>query len=166
MSLLRQNKDTLMGVLEPFIRDPTVSWGRSGRAQRTESATKGPIGAIQDNDNTHAKDALLKIMERLNGVYNLCHPSGEDGTLPLHFCLHYFLPSFLLFSLLSLIPLSLLLFSLSTFSCIVKLSFLYYTFCACSYRLGVLLLDFYFNLSSVQKYKLHCPLSFPYSSIK
>ena len=80
MSLLRQNKDTLMGVLEPFIRDPTVSWGRSGRAQRTESATKGPIGAIQDNDNTDAKEALLKIMERLNGVYNLCHPTGENIT--------------------------------------------------------------------------------------
>ena len=81
MSLLRQNKDTLMGVLEPFIRDPTVSWGRSGRAQRTESATKGPIGAIQDNDNTDAKEALLKIMERLNGVYNLCHPTGENITM-------------------------------------------------------------------------------------
>ena len=84
MTLLRQNKDTLMGVLEPFIRDPTVSWGRSGRAQRTESTTKGPIGAIQDNDNTDAKEALLKIMERLNGVYNLCHPTGENITMLLH----------------------------------------------------------------------------------
>ena len=83
MSLLRQNKDTLMGVLEPFIRDPTVSWGRAGRAQRTESVTKGPIGAIQDNDNTDAKEALLKILERLNGVYNLCHPSGEDVAVSL-----------------------------------------------------------------------------------
>ena len=101
MSLLRQNKDTLMGVLEPFIRDPTVSWGRAGRAQRTESVTKGPIGAIQDNDNTDAKEALLKIMERLNGVYNLCHPSGEDVILPLPFYLHSFNPFFLLFSFLS-----------------------------------------------------------------
>jgi phosphatidylinositol kinase/protein kinase (PI-3 family) len=109
MSLLRQNKDTLMGVLEPFIRDPTVSWGRSGRAQRTESVTKGPIGAIQDNDNTDAKEALLKIMERLNGVYNLCHPSGEDVILSLHFFLHSFFPAFfsslLFFFLPSFIPL-------------------------------------------------------------
>jgi hypothetical protein len=81
-----------MGVLEPFIRDPTVSWGRSGRAQRTESVTKGPIGAIQDNDNTDAKEALLKIMERLNGVYNLCHPSGEDVILSLPFFLSSFTP--------------------------------------------------------------------------
>ena len=81
ISLLRENKDTLLGVLEPFIRDPTVSWGRAGRAQRTENANKISTGAIQDNDNTDAKEALLKITERLNGIYNLCHPSGKNDTL-------------------------------------------------------------------------------------
>ena len=153
MSLLRQNKDTLMGVLEPFIRDPTVSWGRAGRAQRTESVTRGPIGAIQDNDNTDAKEALLKIMERLNGVYNLCHPSGEDvirhclsSLIPLplfsfvslffhpfflHFCLSLFLLSLLsscllFFSSASLPPFlySFLLFSF-IFACTLKLSYLH-----------------------------------------
>lgn len=34
MGLLRENKETLLSVLEPFLRDPTVAWGRSGRAQK------------------------------------------------------------------------------------------------------------------------------------
>jgi serine/threonine-protein kinase ATR len=76
MSLLRQNKDTLLGILEPFIRDPTVSWGRTGRAQRQEHG-KTNVGVIQDNDNTDAKEALLKITERLDGIYNLAHPQGR-----------------------------------------------------------------------------------------
>jgi serine/threonine-protein kinase ATR len=76
MNLLRQNKDTLLGILEPFIRDPTVSWGRTGRAQRQEHG-KTNVGAIQDNDNADAKEALLKITERLDGIYNLAHPQGD-----------------------------------------------------------------------------------------
>ena len=80
MSLLRENKDTLLGVLEPFIRDPTVLWGRTGRAQRGDDrGDKTDPGAIQDNDNADAKEALLKITERLNGIYNLIHPSGEGN---------------------------------------------------------------------------------------
>ena len=79
MSLLRENKDTLLGVLEPFIRDPTVSWGRTGRAQRGDDrGDKTDPGAIQDNDNADAKEALLKITERLNGIYNLIHPTGKQ----------------------------------------------------------------------------------------
>ena len=87
ISLLRDNKDTLMGVLEPFIRDPTVSWGRSGRAQREENTSKGPMKAIQDTDNRDAKEALLKITERLNGIYNLCHPSGKKRVVSVYFIL-------------------------------------------------------------------------------
>jgi serine/threonine-protein kinase ATR len=34
MKLMRDNKDTLLSILEPFLRDPTVVWSRSGRAQR------------------------------------------------------------------------------------------------------------------------------------
>jgi hypothetical protein len=73
-----------MGVLEPFIRDPTVSWGRSGRAQREENSSKGPMKAIQDTDNRDAKEALLKITERLNGIYNLCHPSGKKRAIQVY----------------------------------------------------------------------------------
>jgi len=34
MQLLKENKDVLMSVLEPFLVDPTVNWLREGRAQR------------------------------------------------------------------------------------------------------------------------------------
>jgi phosphatidylinositol kinase/protein kinase (PI-3 family) len=84
MGLLRENKDTLLSVLEPFLRDPTVAWGRQGRAQRpTESSSVkrgggSEIAAFQDHENADAKVALEKINGRLNGVYNLCHPRGED----------------------------------------------------------------------------------------
>lgn len=81
MSVLRENKDTLLSVLEPFLRDPTVSWSRSGRAQRntdgstTSTTTAGVKG--RDHENKEAKEMLLKISERLNGVYNIAHPHRE-----------------------------------------------------------------------------------------
>ena len=34
LGILREHKDTLLSILEPFLRDPTVCWSRSGRAQR------------------------------------------------------------------------------------------------------------------------------------
>ncbi len=77
MRLLRDNKETLLSVLEPFIRDPTVQWGRTGRAQRTESVEhkeKHAPGVFQDNENADAKEALNKVSERLSGIYNLTHP--------------------------------------------------------------------------------------------
>lgn len=78
MTLLRDNKETLLGVIEPFIRDPTVAWNRSGRAQRGETDSHGRQAAtFQDHENADAMEALLKISERLNGVYNLVHPNQE-----------------------------------------------------------------------------------------
>ena len=40
MGLLRENKETLLSVLEPFLRDPTVAWSRSGRAQKAITVGK------------------------------------------------------------------------------------------------------------------------------
>jgi serine/threonine-protein kinase ATR len=79
LQLLRQNKDVLLSVLEPFLRDPTVAWSRSGRAQRSEasSSTKS-TATFHDRENADAKEALLKISGRLNGVYNIVNPAAED----------------------------------------------------------------------------------------
>jgi serine/threonine-protein kinase ATR len=80
LGLLRDNKETLLGVIEPFIRDPTVAWNRSGRAQRaSEGDSYGGRHATTFNDieNADAMEALTKISERLNGVYNLAHPNQE-----------------------------------------------------------------------------------------
>lgn len=82
MGVLRENKDTLLSVLEPFLRDPTVSWGRSGRAQRNadgSAASTTTTGATKarDHENKEAKDMLQKISDRLTGVYNIIHPQRE-----------------------------------------------------------------------------------------
>jgi len=78
MTLLRDNKETLLGVIEPFIRDPTVAWNRSGRAQRGDTDSHGrQVTNFQDHENADAMEALLKISERLSGVYNLVHPNQE-----------------------------------------------------------------------------------------
>lgn len=81
LHLLRSHKDTLIGVLEPFIRDPTVAWGRGGRAQQRENITgatsTGMNSGFQDTENKDAEDALRNISERLSGVYNLAHPKAK-----------------------------------------------------------------------------------------
>ena len=75
IKVLRDNKETLLSVVEPFIRDPTVAWSRSGRAQRADGPqTKQGAATFQDLDNADAKEALQKISERLSGVYNIVHP--------------------------------------------------------------------------------------------
>lgn len=71
MRMLRENKEMLVSVLEPFIRDPTVAWSRSGRAQREFVVrTKGGV-EVQDTVNSDAEQALERISERLDGIYNI-----------------------------------------------------------------------------------------------
>jgi serine/threonine-protein kinase ATR len=81
MKLLRSNKDTLLSILEPFLRDPTVAWGRSGRAQQQQKSSaqsmRAPV-ALTDHDNPDAKEALNKITKRLDGVYNISHPRAVE----------------------------------------------------------------------------------------
>ena len=93
LTLLRSNSDVLLSVLEPFLQDPTVAWGRSGRAQLSSAPmTAGGVGgggggisaagavtaAVQDQENAEAKEALKKISGRLSGVYNIAHPRAEQ----------------------------------------------------------------------------------------
>lgn len=84
IGLLRENKDTLLSILEPFLRDPTVAWSRAGRAQQftdsssTVSGTSRQVSSrFQDTDNENAKLALTTITERLSGIYNLSHPQQD-----------------------------------------------------------------------------------------
>jgi hypothetical protein len=84
LTTLRENKEILMSVLEPFLRDPTVAWTRSGRAaqQRSsaaESASEMMTRAtnFQDHENAEAKETLRKISARLSGVYNIVHPYAD-----------------------------------------------------------------------------------------
>lgn len=69
----RDNKDPLLSVIEPFIRDPTVAWGRGGRAQRggDETSVRGrrqhQEQQFEDTENANAGNILKNISERLDG---------------------------------------------------------------------------------------------------
>jgi phosphatidylinositol kinase/protein kinase (PI-3 family) len=70
----RDNKDPLLSVIEPFIRDPTVAWGRGGRAQRGGDDTTGRgrrqqqlEQQFEDIENVNAGIMLKDISARLDG---------------------------------------------------------------------------------------------------
>lgn len=88
LQVLRDNKETLLNILEPFLRDPTVAWSRSGRAQRSadqnqpsahgkDSSTGQNSKTVLETENKEAKEMLLKISDRLSGVYNIIHPHRD-----------------------------------------------------------------------------------------
>ncbi|KAH9002229.1 hypothetical protein EDB86DRAFT_3063350 [Lactarius hatsudake] len=69
MGLLRENKDTLMTVLDPFIHDPLVEWEDERRkierqTHRRNAPNKPPIEL-----RVLAKGALSLIEKKLRGIY-------------------------------------------------------------------------------------------------
>ncbi|KAH9060944.1 hypothetical protein EDB87DRAFT_1723684 [Lactarius vividus] len=69
MGLLRENKDTLMTVLDPFIHDPLVEWEDERRkierqTNRRHAHNKPPIEL-----RVLAKSALSLIEKKLRGIY-------------------------------------------------------------------------------------------------
>ena len=68
-NVLRENQETLISVLEPFLRDPTVGWDRQGRAQRSDSDSRSRPSS--SSDIIDPKKVLKTVRGRLRGVYNL-----------------------------------------------------------------------------------------------
>ncbi|CAH0522317.1 unnamed protein product [Peronospora belbahrii] len=72
MHLLRENKETLRSVLESFIHDPLVEWGRRGKATQSSSGSSKNIAEISSERSKMETRLVLKaIDDRLRGVYNL-----------------------------------------------------------------------------------------------
>ena len=71
MTTLRENKDTLLSVLEPFLKDPVIDWKRQRSQQRDSSR---PNGTLKD-ENSEAKRSIKVIDGRLRGIYNLSNPN-------------------------------------------------------------------------------------------
>lgn len=71
MRLLRNNRDALKNVLESFIHDPLVEWGRRGKGvQGSMSSTTIPeISSERSKEETRI--ILKTIDDRLRGIYNL-----------------------------------------------------------------------------------------------
>lgn len=77
LNVLRQNKDSLLSILEPFLNDPTVEWARKGKAQKTNEAF--PVKMPKGKDNmVDVPQTLNKIGDRLKGIYNISHPKAAE----------------------------------------------------------------------------------------
>jgi serine/threonine-protein kinase ATR len=90
MTTLRDNRDTLLSVLEPFLKDPVIDWKRHRAQQNNEAKNKSsntnnaPSGS-KHHEIVEAKRSIKVIDERLKGVYNLRNPNHrkirrKDGT--------------------------------------------------------------------------------------
>jgi serine/threonine-protein kinase ATR len=79
MKTLRDNRDTLLSVLEPFVKDPVIDWKRY-RSQQQKSfegiatATRGRGDGAPKADR-EMKRSMSIIDERLRGIYNLRNPN-------------------------------------------------------------------------------------------
>jgi len=67
MRTLRDNRDTLLSVLEPFLKDPIIDWKRYRSQQNQQQKS--------NTSTTQAKRSIKVIDERLRGVYNLRNPN-------------------------------------------------------------------------------------------
>lgn len=70
MKTLRDNRDTLLSVLEPFLKDPIIDWKRSRNQQKD-----GQAPSTQERQTREAKRSINVIDERLRGIYNLQNPN-------------------------------------------------------------------------------------------
>ena len=73
MATLRDNRDTLLSVLEPFTKDPVIDWRKSKVHQKQKQAqTHAKAQAqLEDFQKSRAKRAIKVIEERLMGIYNV-----------------------------------------------------------------------------------------------
>lgn len=72
MGTLRDNRDTLLSVLEPFVKDPVIDW------KRYRSQQRGGNSRSADQDPTvEAKQKMNVIDERLRGIYNLRNSNSK-----------------------------------------------------------------------------------------
>ena len=72
MKTLRENRDTLLSVLEPFLKDPIIDWKRYRGQQRTSHSREN---TNEDRRTKEAKRSINVIDERLRGIYNLRNPN-------------------------------------------------------------------------------------------
>ncbi|KAI9467128.1 hypothetical protein BJY52DRAFT_1423860 [Lactarius psammicola] len=69
MGLLRENKDTLMTVLDPFIHDPLVEWEDEKRKIERQTHRRHAHNRPPIELRVLAKNALSLIEKKLRGIY-------------------------------------------------------------------------------------------------
>ena len=73
MRTLRGNRDTLLSVLEPFLKDPIIDWKRNRSQQKKAKGSSSHHR--RESEETAAKRSINVIDERLNGIYNFKNPN-------------------------------------------------------------------------------------------
>ncbi|KAI9986699.1 hypothetical protein PInf_025654 [Phytophthora infestans] len=72
MRLLRENKATLRSVLESFIHDPLVEWGRRGKTTQSDAVSSKTAAELSSELSKQETRLVLRaIDDRLRGIYNL-----------------------------------------------------------------------------------------------
>lgn len=69
MTTLREHRETLLSVLEPFLKDPVINWKRQRSQQKQGSKSTSGGGSVE------AKRSVKVIDGRLRGIYNLRNPN-------------------------------------------------------------------------------------------
>lgn len=80
MKTLRDNRDTLLSVLEPFINDPIIDWKRTRSSQspkKSSRASRMDMTQGQDRQTKEAKLSINVLDGRLRGIYNLRNPNAK-----------------------------------------------------------------------------------------
>lgn len=77
ITVLRDNKDTLLSVLEPFAKDPVIDWHRRRHGSIHQHGDGGKKAAAGGTASSHAvaKRSIKIIEQRLSGFYNLYNPN-------------------------------------------------------------------------------------------
>ncbi|KAF8897901.1 hypothetical protein BD779DRAFT_1608382 [Infundibulicybe gibba] len=76
LDLLRDNKDSLMSVLDAFIHDPLVEWEDEKRKLERDTARRNQVKASVDL-RMLAKNALNPIEKKLKGIYTTSRERHE-----------------------------------------------------------------------------------------
>lgn len=76
LSVLRDNKDTLLSVLEPFAKDPVIDWHRRRNHSSQQNGTnRGKDNAQSVAPKVMGRRAIKTLERRLSGFYNLHNPN-------------------------------------------------------------------------------------------
>jgi phosphatidylinositol kinase/protein kinase (PI-3 family) len=84
LKMLRENKESLMSVLEAFVHDPLVEWTKRGSSNARASSNFKPVDAPEQG-----RRVLKNIANKLDGGMGLTHqlstlialPSNKSGNI-------------------------------------------------------------------------------------
>jgi len=74
MKILREERELLLSVLEPFLRDPIIVWKKTAERGRGSSVASS-VKVAGEEENNLARKQISIIDGRLRGVYNLKNPN-------------------------------------------------------------------------------------------